>query len=151
MAEIWFYHLTERKLEEALPSLVDKCVERGWRAAIQMRDPALMDRLDTLLWTFREDSFLPHGLDTGEMPEDQPVLLTTSPENRNQAAVRILIDGATPPDLTPYTRAVFMFDGYDHQQVEAARAEWKKLKGEGHALTYWQQTSEGRWEKKATG
>ena len=33
--------------------------------------------------------------------------------------------------------------------VQGARAQWKKLKGEGHSLTYWQQTSEGRWEKKA--
>jgi DNA polymerase-3 subunit chi len=42
-----------------------------------------------------------------------------------------------------------MFDGYDQEQLEGARAQWKKLKGEGHSLTYWQQTQEGRWEKKA--
>ena len=31
MAEILFYHLTESTLEEALPGLLEKSVERGWQ------------------------------------------------------------------------------------------------------------------------
>ena len=42
-----------------------------------------------------------------------------------------------------------MFDGYDQAQLEGARAHWKTLKAEGHALTYWQQNQDGRWVKKA--
>jgi DNA polymerase III subunit chi len=77
------------------------------------------------------------------------VLLTTAAENGNGATVRFMVDGAEAPPLDPYERVVFMFDGYDRQQLEGARAEWKRLKGEGHALTYWQQSPEGRWVKKA--
>jgi DNA polymerase-3 subunit chi len=69
--------------------------------------------------------------------------------NANSATVRFIVGGAEPPPLAPYERVVFMFDGYDQEQLEGARAQWKKLKGEGHSLTYWQQTQEGRWEKKA--
>jgi DNA polymerase-3 subunit chi len=36
MTEVLFYHLTESKLEDALPPLLDKSVERGWRVAVQM-------------------------------------------------------------------------------------------------------------------
>jgi DNA polymerase III subunit chi len=149
MTEVLFYHLTESKLEDALPPLLDKSVERGWRVAVQGTDAARRDLLDAHLWTFREDSFLPHGTDVGDAPEHQPVLLTLSADNVNDAKVRFFVDGADAEGIDGYDRVVFMFDGYDQTQLEGARAQWKKLKGEGHALTYWQQTQEGRWEKKA--
>ena len=149
MTDVLFYHLTESKLEDALPPLIDKSVERGWQVAIQAREAARRDALDVHLWTYREDSFLPHGTDDGEMPDKQPVLLTISPDNANNATVRFFVDGAEASDIENYQRVVFMFDGYDQEQLEGARAQWKKLKGEGHNLTYWQQTQDGRWEKKA--
>jgi DNA polymerase-3 subunit chi len=149
MTEVLFYHLTESKLEDALPALLEKSVERGWRVVVQTNDEARREMLDVHLWTFRDESFLPHGTDAAPMAEQQPVLLTTSAENGNAATVRFMVDGAEPPPLDPYDRVVFMFDGYDQGQLDGARAEWKRLKGEGHALTYWQQSPEGRWVKKA--
>ncbi|WP_064682113.1 DNA polymerase III subunit chi [Rhizobium bangladeshense] len=149
MTDILFYHLTETRLEDALPPLIDKSVERGWRVAVQTREPARRDALDAHLWTFREESFLPHGTDEADFAESQPVLLTVTPDNPNAATVRFIVDGAEPPPAASYERIVFMFDGHDQEQLEAARAQWKRLKGEGHNLTYWQQTPEGRWEKKA--
>ncbi|AOF92021.1 DNA polymerase III subunit chi [Sinorhizobium sp. RAC02] len=149
MSEVLFYHLTESKLEDALPPLLDKSLERGWRVVVQAGDAERRDALDTHLWTFREDSFLPHGTDEQGFPADQPVLLTTTPDNANAANVRFLIAGAEPPPLDAYERVIFMFDGYDQAEVERAREHWKRLKGEGHQLTYWQQNSDGRWVKKA--
>lgn len=149
MTEVLFYHLTESKLEDALPALLEKSVERGWRVVVQTTQNDRLEALDAHLWTFREDSFLPHGIDTGERPERQPVLLTGGSGNANEATVRFLVDGAEPPPLDPYERVVFMFDGYDAAQLENARAQWKRLKDDGNTLTYWQQSPEGRWVKKA--
>jgi DNA polymerase-3 subunit chi len=149
LSEVLFYHLTESKLEDALPPLLDKSLERGWRVVVQTGTPARRDALDTHLWTFREDSFLPHGTDEQAFPAEQPVLLTTTTDNANTATVRFLVDGASPPPLDPYERVIFMFDGYDQTELEAARGQWKRLKGEGHQLTYWQQNTDGRWVKKA--
>ncbi len=149
MTEVLFYHLTESKLEDALPSLLEKSVERGWKVVVQTSTEARRDLLDVHLWTFREDSFLPHGTDAGPMADAQPVLLTAGAGNDNSASVRFVVDGAEPPAAAAYERIVFMFDGYDPVQLENARTQWKRLKGEGHTLTYWQQSEEGRWVKKA--
>lgn len=149
MAEILFYHHTERRLEDTLPPLLERSLERGWRVAVEMRDADLMEKLDQHLWTYREDSFLPHGTEAAPSPEAQPVLLTTSPENRNRADVRFLVGGAAAENVDAYQRLVFLFDGLDPDQVEHARGEWKRLKAAGHQLTYWQQNGQGRWEKKA--
>src|SRR5690606_31964581 len=110
MTEVLFYHLTESTLEDALPTLLEKSLERGWRAVVQLGTTERRDSLDQYLWIYRPDSFLGHGCDSDEHAERQPVLLTTQDDNRNSAQIRFLTDGAEPPELTSYQRAVFMFD-----------------------------------------
>lgn len=147
--DILFYHLTETKIEDALPPLLEKSVERNWRVAVQTVSADRSAFLDNHLWTWRADSFLPHGREEDDFSAEQPILITATGGNANQATVRFLVDGAEPPALSGYERVVFMFDGYDEGQLALARGQWKKLKGEGQSLSYWQQNREGRWEKKA--
>ena len=149
MAEVLFYHLTESKLEDALPPLVDKTVARGWKAVLQFDSEERRDAADAQLWTWRDSSFLPHGVDGGPFDERQPVLLTTGTGNPNGANIRFLAGGADIDDVSPYQRVVVMFDGHDNDQLEKARGQWKRLSGQGHQLTYWQQTTQGGWERKA--
>ncbi|MBL8584350.1 MAG: DNA polymerase III subunit chi [Rhizobiaceae bacterium] len=149
MAEVLFYHLTESKLDEQLPALLEKSLQRGWRIVVQSGSEERRDALDQRLWTYRDDSFLAHGTDREPHVADQPILLTTSADNANGAQIRFLVEGAEPPDLAPYQRAVVMFDGHDADQLAAARVQWKALKAAGHDVTYWQQTGDRRWERKA--
>ncbi|MDX8526884.1 DNA polymerase III subunit chi [Mesorhizobium sp. MSK_1335] len=149
MADILFYHLTESTLEEALPGLLERSVERGWRAVVQTGTEERRDALDQHLWTFRDDAFLAHATDREAYPAEQPILLTTGGGNQNAAQIRFLVDGAAPPELSGYERAVFLFDGHDAAQLEAARGHWKTMKEAGHPVTYWQQTPDRRWERKA--
>lgn len=149
MAEVLFYHMTESTLEDALPGLLERSVGRGWRAVVQTGSEERRDALDQHLWTFRDDSFLAHGTDREPLAAEQPVLLTTGDGNPNAALIRFIVDGAVPPELDGYERAVFLFDGHDDGQVEAAREHWKVMKAAGHTVTYWQQTTDRRWERKA--
>jgi DNA polymerase-3 subunit chi len=148
MTEVHFYHLQRQSLEKALPQLVEKCLERGWRCVVQAASDERVDALDTLLWTYSDDSFLPHGTDRDAEARDIPVVLTTSDGNPNTAQVRFLVDGSVAK-LANYERAIFLFNGNDPDAVEAARDQWKEAQGEGFAVTYWQQDEAGRWQKKA--
>ncbi|MCO6387854.1 DNA polymerase III subunit chi [Aliihoeflea sp. 40Bstr573] len=149
MTEVLFYHLTESTLEEALPALLEKSVERGWNAVVQTGSAERRDALDAALWTFRDESFLAHAVDTEPHAPENPVLLTVTTGNANGAQIRFMVDGAEAPDLTAYERAVFMFDGHDDDQLRKARESWKRLRQESHTVTYWQQTADRRWERKA--
>lgn len=149
MSEVLFYHLSESTLETVLPPLLERSLQRGWRAVVQFGSSERRDVFNALLWTFREDSFIGHGTDEEKHAELQPVFLTASDCNPNGAAIRFLVDGAVAPPLHGYERAVVIFDGLDADQLEAARGEWRRLKAEGHDVTYWQQTADGRWERKA--
>ncbi len=149
MTEILFYHLERQPLERVLPTLLEKSLERGWRAVVQVGSEERVDALDALLWTYREEAFLPHGTLADGNAELQPVFLTDDTSLPNGAQVRFLVDGAVLDDVSGYERIVYMFDGNDPDAVESARETWRGLDKQQHEITYWQQSEGGKWEKKA--
>ena len=147
--EVWFYHLERSGLEEVLAPLLDRTLQRGWRALVRSGDPARLAALDARLWTVRPDVVAPHGLATEPHAERQPVLLTAGPENPNGAQALFLVDGAEAGGLDGFARVLDIFDGRDDAVVARARDRWRVLKSKGAALSYWTQTEAGRWEKRA--
>jgi DNA polymerase-3 subunit chi len=150
MTEILFYQLKGQSLEQVLPPLVQKSLERGWRVAIQAASDERVEALDAQLWTWRDDVFLPHGTWRDAEASEQPVLLTVDATNPNGAAVRFLVEGASlPGDAAAYQRLVVLFDGEDPEALEKARARWIKAKEEGFEVTYWLTDKNGRWQRQA--
>jgi DNA polymerase III subunit chi len=150
MTEILFYHLQHQPVEKVLPMLLEKSVERGWRVIVQASSEERVEALDAHLWTYRDDSFLPHGTAREAEAAAQPVLLMTGDHNPNGATVRFLIDGVPlPQDVTNYQRIVLLFDGEDDEAVAVARERWTQAKAQNFEATYWQADEQGRWVKKA--
>jgi DNA polymerase-3 subunit chi len=149
MTEMLLYHLQGRPLESALPPLLEKSLERGWRVVVQAASEERIEALDAHLWTYHDDSFLPHGTARDRDAGEQPILLTLDEGNPNRAQVRFLIDGAdVPPDAAEYDRIVLLFDGGDPDAAAAARARWQDAKAKGFDATYWKQNAQGRWERQ---
>jgi DNA polymerase III subunit chi len=150
MTEILFYQLNGQKLEQVLPPLIQRSLERGWRVVVQASSDERVEALDAHLWTWRDDAFLPHGTWREAEAAEQPVLLTVNPENPNGAVVRFLVDGAAlPSDATAYQRLVLLFDGDDPEALETARTRWVHVKNEGFDVTYWRTDENGRWQRQA--
>ncbi|WP_428642481.1 DNA polymerase III subunit chi [Roseibium sp.] len=147
--EVVFYHLLHKPLEAALPQLLLKCMERDWKVVVQTGTAERCNALDAHLWTFADDSFLPHGTKADGFAEHQPIYLTAEQDNPNGADVRFLVDRAAPPSLASYKRAIYIFDDNDQDAVREARERWKEAKAEGFEIAYWQQTQTGGWERKA--
>src|SRR4029077_17844315 len=138
MTEILIYQLQRQPLERVLPALIEKSVERGWRVIVQAASEERVEALDAHLWTFRDDSFLPHGTWREADASEQPIMLTLGGDNPNGAAVRFLVDGAPmPADAESYQRIVLLVDGDDAEAVAAARAHWSEGKAKGLDVTYW--------------
>ena len=150
MTEILFYQLNGQKLEQILPPLITRSLERGWRVVVQASSEERVEALDAHLWTWRDDAFLPHGTWREAEAAEQPVLLTINAENPNGAAVRFLVDGAAvPADASAYQRLVLLFDGDDPEALETARERWTSAKTDGFEVTYWRTDENGRWQRQA--
>jgi DNA polymerase III subunit chi len=152
--EVFFYHLERRGLEDVLPELLERTLARGWRALVRTGSEERARALDAHLWTYTEESFLPHGLASDPQADAQPVLIGADAPRVNGANALFLVDGAGPGDWAGlaadgYERTLLIFDGRDPEALTAARDHWKSAKAAGVSAQYWQQSATGKWEKKA--
>lgn len=149
MPEVRFYQLGRRPLEEALATMLERTLERGQRAVVLAGSEERVEALAQQLWTYAERSFLPHGTARDGMAERQPVWLTAQEGNPNGAEVLFLLDGQQSERLDSFTLVALLFDGGDPERLAAARAQWTAMKAAGHALTYWAEDAQGKWQKRA--
>jgi len=151
MAEILFYHLTQRPLEHALPELLEKTLKNNWRAAVRCGTTERVESLNASLWSYKDVSFLPHGSAADNEPTAQPIYLTSTEETPNNPDLLFLVDGAeaSPAELAEYIRAIWMFDGHDPVALNQARTGWKAVSAANLPATYWAQNDHGGWVKKA--
>jgi DNA polymerase-3 subunit chi len=152
VTEIRFYHLQRRKPEEALPAILEDALAQDFRVVVEAPVREWIEALNDRLWTYSDESFLPHGTARDGEPETQPIFLTADDDNPNGADLRILLGGATAapilarqPDV--YRRIVILFDGADEEARAGARTQWAELKAAGHAPSYWREGETGEWEQ----
>ena len=123
MTELLFYHLHRQPIERVLPTLLEQSLERGWRVVVQASSEERVEALDAHLWTYSDDSFLPHGTWREQEAAAQPILLTVNDTIRTERRCASSIDGApVPQDAASYARIVLLFDGEDDEAVGGARA-----------------------------
>jgi DNA polymerase-3 subunit chi len=147
--EVWFYHLERTTLDQVLPELLEKTLARGWRALVRCANPERIEHLDSWLWAYREDSFLPHGVADEATAARQPVLLTTGLDNLNNAQALFIVDDADPGDASPFARCILIFDGRDETAIASARKRWTSFKAAGLPVAYWRQGETRGWERQA--
>ncbi|MEP1142858.1 MAG: DNA polymerase III subunit chi [Henriciella sp.] len=146
--EWWFYHLQRTTLERAVGPLLEKCLERGWRVLAISPDASRRAALDEALWTYDDQSFLPHGQAEadGLAAEEQPILISDNNENKNQASVALLMDGVELPVNAAFERCMVMFDDGDSSARQKAREQFKAAKDAGLSARYFQQSDRG-WKE----
>lgn len=153
MTETLFYQLERRSIDAVIPGLVEKTLERGWRAVIRTDSAERADGIDTLLWVYQEQSFLPHAQLGDGKAERQPVLITVEDVNPNGAQVLFLVGGAELPRLeaeswSALNRIVVVFDGHDDRALARARQVLATATKHGHEITWWKESTTGKFEKQ---
>ncbi len=149
--EVRFYQLSGTTLDAALPELLQRSLDRGWRVVVRCGSQAGMAGLDLMLWTCADESFLPHGTAAAGNAALQPIYLTVGDENPNGANILMLVDGAraTTAEMAGFERTCLLFDGRDERAVETARADWRAVRAAALAAVYWVR-EHGRWVQKAS-
>ena len=148
MTEVRFHHLERRRVDQALPRLLERALEEGRRILVRAPSDEMVAALNEQLWTYDDASFLPHGAAGDGDPMDQPIFLTAELENPNAATMLVRLSGAeTGGADDAFDLVVLMFDGRDETALAKAREEWRRLKDQGHAISYWREGDEGAWER----
>ncbi len=150
MTRVDFYHLQKTPLEQVLPKLCEKAYSSGNKIKVLLGVEERIEFINTLLWTYNEESFLPHGSKKDGFIEEQPIFISSQTKNENNANLLILADNAYPDlsFLTNFERVLNIFDASDEFALEQARNYWKQIKNLNYELHYWQQNDNGSFEQK---
>jgi DNA polymerase-3 subunit chi len=148
VTEVRFYHLEQRRVDQALPPLLERALEEARRVLVRASSDEMVAALNERLWTYDDASFLPHGAAGDGDPMEQPIFLTSAVENPNAATMLVQLSGADAGEADDaFDLIVLMFDGRDETALAHARGEWRRLKDQGRTISYWRESDEGGWEQ----
>ncbi len=151
MPRIDFYHLQKQTLEDVLPKLLEKALTLKQNVLVKIGNEERVEFLNSLLWTYNDTSFLPHGSKKDGFASQQPIWLTSGDDNPNNAKLLFLTDGAAVnlENLNNFDRVFNIFDGNNQTSLEQARMFWKNLKAAEFDVYYWKQDADGKWMQAA--
>jgi len=117
--------------------LVERIHGEGLRLYVRAASEQEARHLDRLLWTFRQQSFIPHGL-RGETDSDlTPVLIGWNGDAPDTRPILINLAPALPPGFERYERVCEAVD-HDPAIRAAARERFRSYRRSGLQLDHYQ-------------
>ncbi len=137
MARVDFYILAQAD-ERARQVLACKLAEKAWRldntVYIHAKNRADAERLDELLWTFRDGSFVPHGLAGREDgTEESPIMIGCGPDGVTGRDLLINLDDEIPPCAEGFPRVAELVTS-DETCRNLSRKRYATYRDQGHEL-----------------
>jgi len=113
--------------------LTEKAFKQGHQVYINTASGQQLKKLDDMLWTFRDGSFLPHGLYDVNADSDHPVLLGHDVEPEGPSDVLVNLSNDVPSFFSRFNRVAELVGG-DEVQRESARERYRFYKDRGYTL-----------------
>ena len=132
MTEIRFYHLEQRRIDQALPALLERALEEGRRVLVRASSDEMVAALNERLWTYDDASFLPHGAAGDGDPMTQPIFLTSELENPNAATMLVRLSGVETGRPTMRSISSFSCSTDATRRRSPARGEWRRSRNRPH-------------------
>jgi DNA polymerase-3 subunit chi len=131
-----FYILPEtarRTSDQVLCSLTGKAWKQGKRVYIHTESSDRSSKVDTLLWTFKDVSFLPHGLIDRMDAEKTPVLIGHEDPPADQHDIMINMTNTVPLFFGRFDRLIEIVD-HASEGKNLARERYRFYKDRGYTL-----------------
>ena len=136
MTQIDFYILADTSpnaSELFACKLVDKAYHLKHTVYVNTSNQPQADRLDELLWTFNQGSFLPHAVNSQEFAGEEPIVIGYPNQNTGFHDVLINLDQAVPAYFGQFERVAEIVSG-DESMRNQARERYKFYRDRGYTL-----------------
>ena len=148
MSEVFFYHLTQTRLEVALPKILERALSVDWSVELRIGTEADINTVSDAIWKGPDDSFLPHCLADNDKSQEHPIVLCTSPLAEFRDCLVVINQAELQKnELENFKRICFLFDSKNELELKNAREVWKSLSDAGLKTSYWAEDN-GKWTKK---
>lgn len=113
--------------------LLEKAYSKGHRVFVFCDNKQDAELLDELLWTFREDSFIPHNLQ-GEGPEPPPpIQIGYENDPRGFNDILLNLSKTIPPFYNKFKRVMELVSNVESEK-ELSRLHYKQYRSQGCEL-----------------
>ena len=136
MTQVDFYILAEQSSGDRYTMacrLAGKAWQQGHRVYLHTNSDAESQHLDRLLWTFRQDSFIPHGLAAGADPQLNPVLIGHQGEAGEEHDVLLNLAAEVPQFFSRFQRVAEFID-HDAEIKQGGRNRYSFYRDRGYPL-----------------
>ncbi len=138
MTEVIFVEVTASRMEMRACEIAEHTYAQGDRLQIIAIDEEQAARLDDLLWTYKPDNFVPHGLWKSMDDESaaQPVVITTRKERVPGIASLLTMDYCPVEMVRQFSTVIHVVVVDNQERLEASRRYWTLLKDAGFSLRH---------------
>ena len=117
--------------------IAEKALRRGHRVHVHVDSPDSARRLDDLLWTWRDESFVPHAVRGADEPADAdgglPVTIGWGRVPDSDADVLLNLDPRVPDGFERFAR-IAEFVGGSEPDRDAGRERFRRYRAHGCEL-----------------
>lgn len=147
MPSVNFYELSSGSISRITCQLLEKAYSKNYKTLVVTKDVETEAIIDKELWTFSQKSFIPHGSNLDDKAEEQPIYITSTHTNKNNADTLFLV-GSTDYIFESYERIYVIFEASDITTSSSAKICYQKLNNPNNTLAYYTQDLKGAWQTK---
>ena len=121
--------------DKSVALAVEKFYNMGEKVLIITSSRERGEFLDDFLWTFKQQSFLPHTF-AEEVVKDEPIVITMIEKNLNGASVLILDAPASLDFMREFSYVVDFADRTTNETLQESRKRFKNYRESGLSVNY---------------
>lgn len=130
--KVYFIDLSISNKTRHTCDIVEKLYEQGFSVTVFTKDSSQKHTLDRMLWTWKQESFIPHTTEIDpDSDTDEAVLLTEQEDLPVRTDAVVLYDPLPPEKLHKYQLVVDFAEVYDKARLQKSRQRFKQLRDIG--------------------
>jgi DNA polymerase-3 subunit chi len=150
VTQIIFYSTAPLQVEKTLFALLEKSLEKGNKSLLLFKDKEKCLSINEQLWTYKQNSFLPHISEDDQIYDniDVPVYLSTKNENPFKAELLFSIDGFLPDNIEHFERVIIIIDVNDELLNEKYKNYYLDINKNFEDIVFYKSDDNGKWIEK---
>ena len=152
MREFFFYNITSRDFFKDSAILIEQLFKQGIKALILCPDDEVSSFFDDYLWSFKEESFIPHTVLDRDTSQLETIIISKEQISMEDFKTLIVLKGSTVDTdyCNRFEKTYYFFDDKNDDEKKLARTLWRESVNLGTKCKYWK-VEKNKWNLVRTG
>ena len=152
MKEFFFYNITARDAFKDSAILIEKLFKQRIKVLILCADDEVTSFFDDFLWSFKEESFMPHKVLDRDASQLETIIISKKQLTMEDFKTLIVLKGSivNTDYCNRFEKTYYFFDDNNDDEKKMARTLWRESVKLGTKCKYWK-VEKNKWNLVRTG